>query len=661
MNLKGFKKSFIFLSFALSLFFSIVFYKTVYTDFDRIRIQLLESPIEILDGQTANIAFTLNDEQRRNTHRLVFHIRNQSVVQRTFTVFLNSEVVAGFTLPAGQFGRFIVHLKEKSRLLSHKNRIKVKGDDSGWKLERCEISNYYASARGLVDYIILHRAHGFSPPPSYSSCLVLFLVLFAAGLPLLTVLLRKDGWSRIFIFIIVLMVVQFTIALLLPVITDYKLKYSIHTFLIFALIAYLPVHEFLYRWIGKQEEFSGRRLVLAVVVPYAIALFFLSSMLYSLRLYGDYSGFLQLSTRWTKQNPLLNERPHLKRSLKIYESGYDAQFMYFIAFDPFLQKFSDELFRYRRWIDNPPYRYGRIGYPLLAKIFSWNQPDYFAPTMIYLIVASHFAAALFLVKIALHYGRSPLWALFYPLIPAFHVSLRVGLPESVAAAFLIAGAYYFIKRNFILTSALLACSLLIRETGAVLVLVLSVFELIQNKNKRGAGILLAALLPIFTWKGFLIWKLFYEYGFLTIPVGSKDIGLPLAGIVQLWSMVRQGEYVGGSGIAAVVYPAILISGLVLAVCFLRKDKGAFTVALLFYAVMSVSFSFVKVWTLMMNGERVTFEIFVFIILVFLGLSQKDIKIFRPAVVVFFGLVLVYDLFFLSVVSAFRAGFGMFSA
>ena len=109
----------------------------------------------------------------------------------------------------------------------------------------------------------------------------------------------------------------------------------------------------------------------------------------------------------------------MKETLRYIEGGYDGQFMYLMAFDPFLSAFKDNPRRYDEVVDTPPYRYTRIGYSLLTKLFAWNQPLWFPQTMIWLILASHVAGAVALGAIVRHHGGHPAWALLYATVPGF--------------------------------------------------------------------------------------------------------------------------------------------------------------------------------------------------------------------------------------------------
>jgi LPXTG-site transpeptidase (sortase) family protein len=67
------------------------------------------------------------------------------------------------------------------------------------------------------------------------------------------------------------------------------------------------------------------------------------------------------------------------------DGGYDGQFFYFMTFDPFLTAFRHEPQRYGEYIDFPPYRYGRIGFSLLTKVFSGDRPAWYPATMVALV------------------------------------------------------------------------------------------------------------------------------------------------------------------------------------------------------------------------------------------------------------------------------------
>ncbi|HLQ46923.1 MAG TPA: hypothetical protein VK137_19415, partial [Planctomycetaceae bacterium] len=138
--------------------------------------------------------------------------------------------------------------------------------------------------------------------------------------------------------------------------------------------------------------------------------------------------------------PLLKDRDDIRRSLALEEGGgYDGEFLYFEVYDPFLWRFRDRPSEYRAFIDAPPYRFGRIGFSWLAKVFSANRWQWYPPTMVWLVFLSIIACAMILGLLAVDAGLSPALAVLVVLVPGFWQSLQSGLPEPVAAATLLGG------------------------------------------------------------------------------------------------------------------------------------------------------------------------------------------------------------------------------
>jgi Gpi18-like mannosyltransferase len=90
-------------------------------------------------------------------------------------------------------------------------------------------------------------------------------------------------------------------------------------------------------------------------------------------------------------------------------------------------------------------------------------PERYPQTMIFLLVASAVIGAWFLVRISLKYGQNPYSALIFLLIPGFTCSLYYGLPESICAAFLLAGVSFYLERRMAPAALFFAASLLVRN------------------------------------------------------------------------------------------------------------------------------------------------------------------------------------------------------
>jgi len=346
----------------------------------------------------------------------------------------------------------------------------------------------------------------------------------------------------------------------------------------------------------------------------------------------------------------------IKKGLIASQSGYDGQFFYFMAFDPFLNKFRDQPRRYYLIIDEPAYRFSRIGFPLMTHIFSLGKAELFPKTMMLLILFSHLLGIFFLVKIIIHYGRNPLWGLFYLLIPGFHVSLHTALPESISAAFLLAGLYYYIRERPIVALPFFATSILVRETGALLVLLIIIYEIFKHKNIHRALILIGSFFPFLGWKIFLTWKLFPLYGWKTLVFSPGDFTLPFSGFIDLYKVILRGDYFQPGILPGFFYPLLLILIFVFAFFFLKEKCDFLTLGLFFFSLLSLILNYKKIWCHVDNGVRTTYEVFLLLIVVFISRRHDGQPRLKYLFLGLSVLILLYDLFFSLLASSFKAGF-----
>jgi hypothetical protein len=386
------------------------------------------------------------------------------------------------------------------------------------------------------------------------------------------------------------------------------------------------------------------------------AAFFASVMLQALGSYGgNYSGFLHLSRDVADRAPFLQERRDLRRSLIIYDAGYDGQFMYLMAFDPFLRRFADRPQAYRAFLDNPPYRYGRMGFSLLTDLVSAGRPERFPAAMVWLIVAAHFALAALLATFAARHGLSPFAGLWYLAIPSFTSSLMSALPEALAAAGVVAGVMCWETRRPALAAVSFGAALLVRETGVILLVALAVacgrrHWFPENDSAvrarawtRPALVLAVSLLPVCVWRLFVASRLFGDFGWASIVADPGDLGMPFAGLVHLWRAGASGTQPPAETAGALVFPLILTGALILAVSMLVVRRGPLELAATIYALVAVSLNYNQIWSHLPSGERGTFELFVCLLLLLLDGKERPVWI-RRALAGFFAVLAAYTFF-----------------
>ena len=467
---------------------------------------------------------------------------------------------------------------------------------------RSELVDARGFSRGLLNFVVLRRAQSFERAPEWSALLSAgaFLLLWFAPLQ------RAGRTARV---LSAVGAVLFSMTMLSAYVSPYRIVLMPRTFVLGALLLWAPRLAGVMSIVRERTRSASgawiRRLQIACCGVIGAA-FFASAMLQTLAAnQGNYSAFLHLSRDVAAHAPFLRERPALARSLVLYDQGYDGQFMYLMAFDPFMQRYRDRPEEYRAFIDAPPYRFGRIGFPLLTRLFGVGQPERYPAVMVWLVIAAHLGLALALASIASRGGWSPLSALLYLGIPAFMSSLVSALPEALAAAFLIAGFSCWERKRMARAAACFAAALLVRETAMVLVGALIVATWRQD-TRRAALLTAASVVPVAAWRLFVAVRLYPDWGWRAVVASPGDLGIPFAGLIRL---VDTGTY---------AFPLLLTAALVLALCAVWERVGPLEIAAVVYGLVAVSLSYDKIWSHLPSGERGTFELFVCLLLLLLG-------------------------------------------
>jgi hypothetical protein len=177
------------------------------------------------------------------------------------------------------------------------------------------------------------------------------------------------------------------------------------------------------------------------------------------------------------------------------EFGYDGQFYFFIATDPehardYMHVGSE---------DQSAIRYARIVYPGLAYLLSAGQPGAVPAVLLALnllaIGGGTWAVALWLRR----RGRSPWFAALYGLWPGMIFAVFRDLSEPPAYCFASFALLVFDRRRPWASAALLALSLLTRETTIGFVLALALAIALSDRL-RSALFAAAAVLPMLVWR-----------------------------------------------------------------------------------------------------------------------------------------------------------------
>lgn len=175
----------------------------------------------------------------------------------------------------------------------------------------------------------------------------------------------------------------------------------------------------------------------------------------------DISTFVVAGDKFTNPQKAPKNLSILKDSF-----GYDGQFYYRLALDPFSTKRVD----FGITLDTPAYRHQRILYPLLAYLLSLGNSQFLPLVMVLINLLAIFSVALLGGFLLNSLGINSLWSLMFIFYPGFPLSISRNLTEVLQVSFLLASLLFIFKKRFLLTTIVLTCAILTRETAAVLAL-----------------------------------------------------------------------------------------------------------------------------------------------------------------------------------------------
>ena len=172
-----------------------------------------------------------------------------------------------------------------------------------------------------------------------------------------------------------------------------------------------------------------------------------------------------------------SQLPHGMPVAKTY--GYDGQFFYRLALNPLNFHHT----AYGITMDRP-YRYMRIGYPVLTWLVSAGQ-HFLVPVMLVVINIAAIGALGYLGAVfAVRGGRHALAGLLIPGYFGLLTSLSRDTAEPLAAVCLLAGLLAVRSRRPVLAAVLLAYGALTRETVMVAVAAIAIMRVIAMLRRR---------------------------------------------------------------------------------------------------------------------------------------------------------------------------------
>jgi len=354
-----------------------------------------------------------------------------------------------------------------------------------------------------------------------------------------------------------------------------------------------PVSQFLKIYL--QKCFRKKELVLLLLITGTL----LSVLyLYSFKFEKNITGFMVIGDYF--------EAPQIWTSQTLIHKGsvgYDGQFYYYMAHDPFILGHS------YNHIDFPAYRYQRIIYPLASWFLSFGQPKLIPYMMVAVNLLGILWGTYLVILILKHYGRSPWYSLFYASCWGLLLCLLRSLPEPLAITFVVMAVFFYIKGRTVWQTLTLILAALTQET-TLLVSMAFLFYYFWKKDFRRSLYMLLPPLAYFFWQGY-IFSHFQTFSFLG---GTQNFGPPMQGILEKLVSLGQGG-LSYEKVSELVFLLMILCLILLAFYDVIKYYGPFTLSFAGYALLTV-FLNQLIWVEPWSYARATLGLLFFNILIF---------------------------------------------
>lgn len=196
-------------------------------------------------------------------------------------------------------------------------------------------------------------------------------------------------------------------------------------------------------------------------------------------------AFAHIGTRFAQQDPNGT-------------TGYDGQFVYFIARDGAAST---------PYLDGPTLRYQRIFYPMLARALALGSPALVPYTLLLVNIAAYSASAGMMAYLLRRSGANGHWALIFTFWVGCLFALRFGLTELLCFALALGAVPAYTQQRYRWTLFLLILSTLTKELGLVIAAGIAFHAFFNGRRHWGILIFAAPLLAFLAWWG-VMWAWF---------------------------------------------------------------------------------------------------------------------------------------------------------
>ncbi len=197
--------------------------------------------------------------------------------------------------------------------------------------------------------------------------------------------------------------------------------------------------------------------------------------------------------------------------------GYDGQFYYQIARNPLGAA---------RFMDNAPYRYQRLLYPLLAWFLSLGQASLVPYTLLLINLIAIVGGVEIIARLLSKHGLSPWFSLALGLYYGLAVGLTFDTTEPFTCLLLALGAWELEKKQWLLAALWMGLATLSRETAVLFPLCLAAAFAWNRHWKEALAFFALGVLPLLIFLSALT----LIFGHTGVTFGPPFEHVPFAGI-----------------------------------------------------------------------------------------------------------------------------------
>lgn len=303
--------------------------------------------------------------------------------------------------------------------------------------------------------------------------------------------------------------------------------------------------------LSEKSTFSGG-VIRATAFSTALWIALFLATIYN---YGyDFTRFVYFGENYTDRESVAGNPTVIKRN-----DGYDGQFYYRLALNPFTRRKTDFGIK----LDEPALRHQRIMYPLLVWAATGGGRHGVAFAMVAVNLAALIALCWLGASLAASMGREPVWGFLFSLFPGLIVAFRMDLTEPVTAALLTAYLLAARRERWALAAVMLSLAALARES-VMIVAAGAAAELILART-RGKPVPAAraawSALPFAVFAA-VQFALYLDWGkWPIITSGGANTAPPFAAFLSYVRWLARAHdvlsFVSYMEIAGVIYAAVL--------------------------------------------------------------------------------------------------------